>query len=197
MLFICCRRISSRWFFPSSVTIVETSRFTREKLELLLHHREDERDALLRVERGKYALFVGDGDVVDRQIRRDEIREGARLADVLEDAGRLFREVRHELEQLTRVSREAAAPSLSSSASRSRSSQSGFTLSAHVRLEPDLAGELEPRQTVEHDGVIRHAEANDFHDAGNSSHVVDVFEAWLIDVRIALADDADDGAVLA
>ena len=27
-------------------------------------------------------------------------------------------------------------------------------------------------------------------------HVVDVFEPWLIDVRIALAHDADDGAVL-
>jgi hypothetical protein len=48
-----------------------------------LHHREDEGDALLRIERAEHLLLVGDGDVVDREVRGDEIGERAGLADAL------------------------------------------------------------------------------------------------------------------
>ena len=62
---------------------------------------------------------------------------------------------------------------------------------------PTLPASLQAREAVQHDGVVRRAEADHLHDAGDGAHVEDVLEAGLVDVGVALADDADDRAVLA
>jgi hypothetical protein len=50
---------------------------------------------------------------------------------------------------------------------------------------------------VQDDRVVGRAETDDLHHARDRADVVNVLESRLIDVGVALADDADDGAVLA
>jgi len=69
-----------------------------EHLELPVHERRHLPHARLGVERLQDRLLVGDRRLLGREIRRDEIGERARLADVVQDAGGLARQVRHEAE---------------------------------------------------------------------------------------------------
>lgn len=45
---------------------------------------------------------------------------------------------------------------------------------------------------MEHDRVVAGAEAQDLDDAGHCSHLEEILEPRLVDLRVALADDADD-----
>ena len=70
-------------------------------------------------------------------------------------------------------------------------------LRAHVRLEPERLHHLQAGEPVEDDRIIRRPEANDLHDPRDGSHLEEVAETGLVYVGVPLADDADDGAVLA
>jgi hypothetical protein len=69
-------------------------------------------------------------------------------------------------------------------------------LRAHVRFEGRFARDPQARETMEHHRVVRDPEADDFDHPSDGADVEDVLEAGLVDVRVALAYDADDGAVL-
>ena len=50
---------------------------------------------------------------------------------------------------------------------------------------------------MQDDRVVVRAEAQHLHDARDGADVVEVLEAGLVDLGVALADDADDGALVA
>ena len=167
-----------------------------EELELPLDDVGDGADARLRVERLEDLLLVGDAGLLEREVRSDEVGKGAALADVVEDARRLFREAGHEAEHLahrlarTRAERVELGVALEVLVD-------ALHLRPHVRLEPERLHHLQAREAVEDDRIIRWTEANDLHDPRDGSHLEEVAETGLVYVGVPLADDADDRAVLA
>ena len=137
-----------------------------EHLELAADHGEHQAHARLHVERLEDLLLVGDRGLLLREVRGDEVGERAGLAHVVEDAGRLLGQVRHQ-GRAPRASTRAG----SCRARRARRRGSSASLMrvdarAHVRLEPAGRRDAEAAEAVEHDAVVARAEADDLHDAG-------------------------------
>ena len=121
-----------------------------EHLELAPDHGEDEPDARLHVERLQDLLLVGDGRLRLREVRGDEIGEGARLANVVEDARGVARKVRHEAEHLARRLAQTRAERVELDVA-TRDSGMRVDSRAHVRLEGPGADDPETAEPVQHD----------------------------------------------
>ncbi len=80
-----------------------------EELELAVDDGEDGAAAGLRLECLEDLLLVRDAGLLDGEVRRDEVGQGAALADVVEDARSLPREVREEREDVAGAFAEARA----------------------------------------------------------------------------------------
>ena len=138
--------------------------FDLEHLELATHHGEHQAHASLDVERFEDLLLVADRRVLLRKVRGDEIGERARLANIVEDAGRLFGEVRHEAQDLARGFAQAGAERVELDVA-AQTFADALDLAAHVGLEPSRRCDAKPAEPIEHHAVVALPEAYDLHDA--------------------------------
>jgi hypothetical protein len=167
-----------------------------QHFQLALDHGEHELHAAAHLERFEDALTHGDPGLFFRKVRGDEIREGARFAHVVEDAGRLFRQVGHQRQHLTRALAQAL-PEIGQPFTRVRRLGHTLHFGAHVRLETVWRGQTEPPESVQHHAVVRGTEADHLHDAGERAHLVEVVERGFDGLGTSLCDDAHEGAVIA
>ena len=171
MLFICWRRISSRWFLPSSATMLEISRFTRSSSSCFVTIERTRRTRSFTSNVAR--TFCLSPTVTWSIVRFDAMRSAsAPLSRTfsrmpLVSFGRFGIRFRS-----SRVPSRSCEPSEIELAVALEILGDAPDLRSHVRLEAHLAGELEPRQAVQHDRVVGGPEADHLHDAGDCADVV-------------------------
>ena len=166
-----------------------------EHLELARDHAQDQVDALTHVEGLEHSLPHVDAGLLFRKVRGDQIREGAGLAHVVQDARGLFREVRHQSQYFPRVLAQLLTQ-LMQDRRRLRGLADALDLGRHVRLEPGRGLHSEAPEAVQHDAVVGGPEANHFHDARQRADRVQIFEGGFDRLRVLLREHADHGAFL-
>ena len=170
---------------PSS----EISFFTRRSSSWRLHHRRARaRTRAFDVEGLEDLLLVGDARLLCgrfeamRSASAPVSRTLSRMPAV--SLGRFGMSA-----STSRVPSRRLAPSASSSTSRSSSSGMRSTFARMYGSSADVLRDPEAPEAVEDDRVVAGPEADDLHDAGDGADVVEVLEAGLVDVGVALADD--------
>jgi hypothetical protein len=130
------------------------------------------------------------------EVRGDEVCKRAALAHVVENAGRLARQVRHEREEVTHPFAQTRAERVELRVAFEILRDPAHAR-AHERLEHRVLRDLKAREPVEDHGVVARPEAQHLDDTRDGADFIEVLEARLVDLGVALAHDADDGALVA